>query len=415
MSKNINEIELMAPVGSLESLTAAIEGGANAVYFGMGRLNMRSRSSINFSPDEVKEIVKICHDNNVKAYLTLNVVVYDNEIEEIKKIINYASEIGLDAIIASDISVIKYANEKNIEVHISTQVNISNLEAVKFYAKFADVIVLARELNLEQIKYISEKIKEENICGPSGNLIKLELFIHGALCMSISGKCYLSLHNHNYSANRGECLQDCRRAYIVIDKENKFELEIDNEYIMSPKDLCTIHFINKIIEAGIKIFKIEGRARSPEYVYIVTKCYREAIESYFNGTYSQEKIEYWRKELSKVFNRGFWDGYYLGQKLGEWSHIYGSNATMLKIYAAKCTNYYKNIGVAEFLCEASEINRGEKALIIGPTTGVKEIILNNIVVENVYVDKVKKGEKFTMSLPFVIRRSDKLFRWVFKS
>lgn len=410
-----DEIELMAPVGSFESLAAAIQAGANSVYFGMGKLNMRSRSSINFSKDEVKKIVEICNNNGIKAYLTLNVVVYDNEINEIKEIIDFAKEIGIHAIIASDISVINYASNKNIEVHISTQVNISNVEAVKFYSQFADVIVLARELNLDQIKYISEYIKKENIIGPSGNLVRLELFIHGALCMSISGKCYLSLHNHNYSANRGECLQDCRRSYIVIDKEKNFELEIDNEYIMSPKDLCTIHFINKIIESGIKVFKIEGRARSPEYVYIVTKCYREAIDSYFEGTYNAEKIENWKKELSKVFNRGFWDGYYLGQKLGEWSHVYGSDATMKKIYAAKCTNYYTKIGVAEFLCEASEIYRGEKALIIGPTTGVREIVLDNIVVDERIVDTVKKGEMFTIKVDFFVRRSDKLYRWLPKN
>lgn len=410
-----DEIELMAPVGSFESLAAAIQAGANSVYFGMGKLNMRSRSSINFSKDEVKKIVEICNNNGIKAYLTLNVVVYDNEINEIKEIIDFAKEIGIHAIIASDISVINYASNKNIEVHISTQVNISNVEAVKFYSQFADVIVLARELNLDQIKYISEYIKKENIIGPSGNLVRLELFIHGALCMSISGKCYLSLHNHNYSANRGECLQDCRRSYIVIDKEKNFELEIDNEYIMSPKDLCTIHFINKIIESGIKVFKIEGRARSPEYFYIVTKCYREAIDSYFEGTYNAEKIENWKKELSKVFNRGFWDGYYLGQKLGEWSHVYGSDATMKKIYAAKCTNYYTKIGVAEFLCEASEIYSGEKALIIGPTTGVREIVLDNIVVDERIVDTVKKGEMFTIKVDFFVRRSDKLYRWLPKN
>ena len=402
----------MAPVGSFESLMAAIQAGANSVYFGLDKLNMRARSSANFSISDLKKTVEICNKNHVDTYLTLNIVFYDEELEQMKHLADAAKEFGVRAIIASDHSVISYARSIGTEVHISTQVNISNIEAIKFYSQFADVVVLARELNISQVKSISEKIKELDIRGPSGNLIQLEMFVHGALCMSISGKCYLSLHEHNYSANRGACLQDCRRAYSVKEKETGFELDIENEYIMSPKDLCTIHFLNKIIDAGVTVFKIEGRARPPEYVKTVVSCYNEAINSVFEGTYNSEKIEGWKIRLARVFNRGFWNGYYLGQRLGEWSEVYGSKATKRKVYIGKGMNYFSKLKVAEFQCEAEKLTIGDEIIITGPTTGVVESTISEIRVDLISVEETKQGQRFSIPLDEPIRRSDKLYKWV---
>ncbi len=405
-----SDFDLMAPVGSFESLNAAIRAGADSVYFGLGRLNMRARSSINFTPKDLEKIMRICRYFNRRAYVTMNVVFYDREIDEMKRMIDLALNSGVNAIIASDQAAIHYAWEQGMEVHLSTQVNISNIESLKFYSKFADVVVLARELNLDQVTEITRSIHQDQITGPSGNLIRTELFVHGALCMAVSGKCYLSLHQHHHSANRGECLQDCRRTYTVKEKESGFELDLENEYIMSPKDLCTVHFMNKIIDAGVRVFKIEGRARSPEYVKTVTECYHEAIQSYTEGTYTKEKITAWRERLSKVFNRGFWDGYYLGQKLGDWSDVYGSMSTQKKEYVAKAMNYFARIGVADFLCEAGSLNTGDKVLIMGPTTGVVEHVLDEIRVDLIRVKETKAGERFSITVPRKIRRADKLYK-----
>jgi len=405
-----SDFDLMAPVGSFESLIAAIRAGADSVYFGLGRLNMRARSAINFTPRDLEKIMRICRYFKIRAYLTMNVVFYDREIDEMKKLIDLALQSGVNAIIASDQAAIHYAWERGMEVHLSTQVNISNTESLKFYSKFADVVVLARELNLEQVAEIARSIQQDQIKGPSGNLIRTELFAHGALCMAVSGKCYLSLHHHNHSANRGECLQDCRRSYTVREKESGFELDLENEYIMSPKDLCTIHFLNKIMDAGVKVFKIEGRARSPEYVKTVTECYHEAIQSYVEGSYTKEKIAAWRERLSMVFNRGFWDGYYLGQKLGAWSDVYGSRSTQKKEYVAKAVNYFTRIGVADFLCEAGSLRKGDRILIMGPTTGVVEHILDEIRVDLIPVVETVSGERFSIRVPRKIRRADKLYK-----
>jgi putative protease len=404
------DIDLMAPAGSFESLIAAFQGGADSVYFGLGKLNMRARSTINFAAKDLEKIMKICRHFNKRAYLTLNVIFYDNELDDMKESIDLAKKHGVNAIIASDPAAIQYAYQKGMEVHLSTQVNISNIESLKFYSSMADVAVLARELNLEQVASLATQIERENICGPSGKLMKVELFTHGALCMSISGKCYLSLHHYNHSANRGECLQDCRRSYTVKEKESGFELDIDNEYIMSPKDLCTIHFINKILDAGVRVLKIEGRARSPEYVKIVTECYDQAIKSCIDCTYTSDKILKWKDRLSSVFNRGVWDGYYLGQKLGEWNDVYGSKATLRKVYIAKCYNFFSKIGVADFLCESSSLRVGDKVLIIGPTTGVIEHVINELRVNYVNVSETKPGERFSIPLPRKARRADKLYK-----
>lgn len=400
----------MAPVGSFESLMAAIQGGADSVYFGIGKLNMRARSAFNFTAKDLKKIMRICQQFNKKAYLTLNVIFYDEDIEEMKMAVNLALENGIDAVIAADQAAIHYAHHQGMEVHLSTQVNISNTQSLLFYSGFADVAVLARELNLEQVAVISRRIVEEKITGPSGQFMRIELFVHGALCMSVSGKCYLSLHHHSHSANRGDCLQDCRRAYTVKEKETGFELDVDQEYIMSPKDLCTIHFINKILDAGVRVLKIEGRARSPEYVKVVSACYDEALNSYFDGTYNLDKIERWRSRLSAVFNRGFWDGYYLGQKLGEWSHVYGSKATWKKTYVARNLNYFAKAGVAEFLCEAASLKQGDKILIIGPTTGVIEQMVVEIRVNLKRKERVSAGERFSMIVQRKVRRADKLYK-----
>ena len=404
------DIEIMSPVGSYESLQAAVQAGADAVYFGVEKLNMRAQSSFNFTLDDLKEIVRRTREAGIKTYLTVNTVLYDEEMDDMRKVVHAARENGVSAIIASDMSVINYARSLEMEVHISTQLNVSNFESLKFYSQFADTIVLARELNLEQVYHISKRIEEERIKGPSGKSVKIEMFIHGALCMAISGKCYLSLHENNYSANRGRCLQTCRKAYIVKEKERGNELEVDNEYIMSPKDLATIHFLNKILDSGVKVLKIEGRARSPEYVKTVTQCYREAVDAYLEGTYEEDKIEVWKNRLTSVFNRGFWDGYYLGQRLGEWSHKYGSQATTRKIFVGDVTNYFKKIGVAEILPRANTLSAGDEILIIGPTTGVIESRIEELRVEDQNVQAAAKGVRASFPIKELVRRSDKLYK-----
>jgi putative protease len=406
------DVEIMAPVGSYESLMAAIQGGAGSVYFGVEHLNMRSRSANNFSLDDLRKIVSISTENGVKTYLTLNVEIFDGEIGQMHGVIDAAEAAGVSAVIAADVSVIQYARSIGLEVHISTQVNITNIEAVKFYANFADVVVLAREMNLGRIHEIADQIKRENITGPSGKLVQIEMFAHGALCMATSGKCYLSLHEMNSSANRGACLQTCRRAYTVIDKETGAELEIDNEYIMSPKDLKTIHFLNKVLDAGVSVLKIEGRARSPEYVKTTVKCYREAVDAYFEDTFTEEKIKNWNNRLSSVFNRGFWDGYYLGQRLGAWSNNYGSRATKRKLYIGKCTNYFKKIGVAEFKLETANLKVGDEIIVTGPTTGVFQTDVKEIRFDLKPVEVGLKGQFISVPVETLIRRADKLFKVV---
>ncbi|MFW6309674.1 MAG: U32 family peptidase, partial [Prolixibacteraceae bacterium] len=387
-------------------------GGAGSIYFGVEQLNMRSRSSSNFSIEDLQKIAHIASKNGVKSYLTLNVEIFDGEISQMHEVLNAAKEAGVSAVIAADVSVIQHARSIDFEVHISTQVNITNIEAVKFYAQFADVVVLAREMNLGRVTEISKQIKEQQIKGPSGNLVGLEMFAHGALCMAISGKCYLSLHEMNSSANRGSCLQTCRRAYIVTDKETGAELEIDNEYIMSPKDLKTIHFLNKVLDAGVSVLKIEGRARSPEYVKTTVQCYREAVDAYFDGTFNDEKVEDWNTRLSSVFNRGFWDGYYLGQRLGEWSKNYGSQAIRRKIYTGKCTNYFKKPEVAEFKLETGNLKVGDEVIITGPTTGVIQTKVQEIRYDLKPVEEGMKGQRVSVPVNTIVRRSDKLFREV---
>lgn len=406
------DIEIMAPVGSYESLQAAVQGGANSVYFGIENLNMRSKSTFNFTIDDLKEITRKCRANNLRSYLTVNTVLYNNELAQMRRIIDAAKANQIDAVIASDFAAIQYAHSIGMEVHASTQVNISNIESLKFFSNYTDVVVLARELNLDQVAEIVKQIEAEDIRGPSGELVKVELFVHGALCMAISGKCYLSLHEKNYSANRGKCLQTCRKAYTVRERESGYELDIDNEYIMSPKDLLTIDFLNKILDAGVKVLKIEGRARSPEYVKIVSSCYREAVDAYFDGTYGDDKIMDWKERLSSVFNRGFWDGYYLGRKLGEWSHRYGSQATKKKVFVGKITNYFTNLQVAELLTEANELDADDEVLIIGPTTGVIETTLSELRVEDEKVESVAKGVKCSFPSEVKLRRSDKLYKLV---
>lgn len=406
------DIELMSPVGSYETLMAAIQGNADSVYFGIGKLNMRSKSTLNFTIQDLEKIVSICKENGKRAYITLNSLIYDEDIVEMQNTITACKHAGVHAIIASDFSVLNYAISKGIEIHISTQQNICNIEDVKFFSQLADVVVLARELNLNQIKNIYDAINKCNITGPSGKLLKIELFAHGALCMAISGKCYLSLHEYNHSANRGECYQICRRKYTVTDKETEAQLEIDNEYIMSPKDLCTVSFLDKILQAGVKILKIEGRARSAEYVKTVTECYDEAIYSYCNNNYSSEKFENWTNRLSSVYNRGFWNGYYLGKKLGEWNNSYGSQSTKKKIYIGKTLNYFSKIKVAEFLIETNSINVGDDILIVGPTTGVIETKITEIRVNLNPVSSAKKGEKCSIPIDSFTRKSDKFYKLI---
>jgi putative protease len=407
-----NNIEIMAPVGSYESLRAAIQGGAGSVYFGVEQLNMRARSSNNFTLDDLHKIAAIAAENNVKSYLTVNTVVFDNELKKLEQIIAAAKQANISAIIASDMAAIMIACRLGVEVHISTQLNITNIEALKFYAQYADVVVLAREMNLGRVWEINRQINEEQIKGPKGELIRLEMFVHGALCMATSGKCYLSLHEMNASANRGSCMQVCRRGYRVTDLETGREMEIENEYIMSPKDLKTIHFLNKILDAGVSVLKIEGRARSAEYVKTVTECYREAAEAYTEGNFNDEKIEDWDQRLSSVFNRGFWDGYYLGQRLGEWSHNYGSQATKRKVYIGKNMNYFSNLKVAEFKIETQDLKVGDQVLIIGPTTGVIETTVKEIRVDLETVEVASKGTRCSIVVDQKVRKADKLYKVV---
>jgi putative protease len=399
-------------VGCYESLQAAIQAGADSIYFGIEGLNMRARSSVNFTIDDLHNIAQICDQNGLKSYLTVNTIIYDNDMELMRSIINAARDAGISAIIASDVAAMTYARSIGVEVHLSTQLNISNVEALRFYSQFADVVVLARELNMDQVANIYRAINEENIVGPAGKPIRIEMFCHGALCMAVSGKCYLSLHQMNHSANRGGCMQVCRRSYQVTDRETGEELAIENQYIMSPKDLKTIHFLNKLIDSGVRVFKIEGRARGPEYVSNVVSCYNEAIEACLNDTFTDERIEEWDTRLATVFNRGFWDGYYLGQRLGEWSKNYGSSATKRKEYIGKGVKYFSNLGVAEFLLESGELSVGEEILITGPTTGALFVVVEEIRVALKSVDKVTKGQHFSIKLDKKIRPSDKLYKWV---
>lgn len=408
----VQDFEIMAPAGSWESLHAAIQAGANSVYFGIENLNMRSNSSNNFTINDLREIVALCQQNSLKSYLTINTILYDQDIALMHQIVDAAHEVGISAIIAADVAVMMYAHSKGVEVHLSTQLNISNTDSLEFYAHFADVVVLARELNMEQVAAIYHDIQERHICGPSGEPIRIEMFCHGALCMAVSGKCYLSLHEKNKSANRGSCNQICRRSYTVKDKEQDIELDVDNEYIMSPKDLKTIHFLNKMMDSGVRIFKIEGRARSAEYVKTAVTCYKEAVQAYLDDTFTEEKIADWDQRLSKVFNRGFWDGYYLGQRLGEWSANYGSQATHRKVYIGKVTNYFKNMGVAEILVETQSISVGDEILITGETTGAYESIITEIRVNLQIVQEAKKGDAFSMITSELVRRNDKVFKIV---
>ncbi len=412
MNYTRKDIELLAPAGSWESLMAAVQGGADAVYFGLEQLNMRARSSFNFTRDDLPRIIAVAKENLIKTYLTINTVIYDEEITIMHELIDLAKKEGVDAIIASDQAVLDYAFKAGIEVHLSTQLNISNIDSLSFYSNFADVVVLARELNLEQVSEIAKGIDLRGIKGPSGNPVKIEMFVHGALCMSISGKCYLSLHEYNHSANRGDCLQACRRTYLVTDTEHGNQLEIDNEFIMSPKDLMTIHFLNKILDSGVRVLKIEGRARAPEYVKTVTSCYNEAIEAIIQNKFSPDKISDWKQRLSTVFNRGFWDGYYLGQKLGEWSGVYGSQATKRKAYSAKVTNYFEKIKVAELLVETGEIKVGDDIIIIGSTTGVIESVVSEIRVDDKPVSRAIKGNRCSIPVTQAVRRYDKVYRQV---
>ncbi|MBE6313950.1 MAG: U32 family peptidase [Bacteroidales bacterium] len=401
----------MAPVGSWESLAAALSAGADAVYFGIEGLNMRSRSSANFTMDDMDNIVAECNRHGVKSYLTVNTVVYDSDISLLHNIIDRAKQAGISAIISADMAAILYARQIGQEVHISTQVNVANADAVRFYSQFADVMVLARELNMEQVKGITDQIRQEDIKGPNGEPVRIEMFCHGALCMAVSGKCYMSLHQMNSSANRGACNQICRRAYVVTDKDTGQELEVDNQYIMSPKDLKTIHFLNKMVDVGVRVFKIEGRARGPEYVKEVVECYNQALQAICDGTYDEEKIAQWDERLSRVFNRGFWDGYYLGQRLGEWSSKYGPSSSRVKVYAAKAIRYFSKIGVAEFKLESSELAVGDEVVITGPTTGALIFKVDEIRVDLQAVEKAVKGDRFSIPVPERVRPNDRLYIW----
>ncbi len=406
------KIELMAPAGSFESLQAAIDNGADSVYFGVEQLNMRARASINFTIEDLPEIVSRCEKKNVRTYLTLNTIIYDHDLSIIKTLLDAAKAAHITAVIAMDQAVIAYARQINMEVHISTQINITNIETVKFYALFADTMVMSRELSLRQVKKICEQIEKEQVKGPSGNLVEVEIFGHGALCMAVSGKCYMSLHTHNSSANRGACKQNCRKKYTVIDQETGIEMELDNEYIMSPKDLCTLDFLDQVIDTGIKVLKIEGRGRAPEYVATVIKTYREAIDAYYDGKFTQERVKEWMTQLKKVYNRGFWGGYYLGQKLGEWSNVDGSKATQKKVYLGKGMHYFPKSKIAEFKIDAYDLTLGDTVLITGPTTGAKEFQLTEMLVNDQKKEKAVKGDSVTIPLDFRIRLSDKLYKIV---
>jgi len=408
----MQNIELMAPAGNFESLHAALDNGADSVYFGVEQLNMRARASINFTLKDLSEIAKRCHKKNARTYLTLNTIIYDHDLSVVKTLINNAKKSGITAVIAMDQAVIMAAREVGMEVHISTQINITNIQTVKFYAIFAETMVLSRELSLRQVKKITEQIEKEQIKGPSGKLVEIEIFGHGALCMAVSGKCYMSLHSYNSSANRGACKQNCRKKYTVIEQETGFEMEIDNEYIMSPKDLCTIDILDQVVDSGIKVLKIEGRGRAPEYVAKVISCYREAIDSIEKGTYQKEKVDIWMRELEKVYNRGFWNGYYLGQQLGEWSIGSGSHATQKKVYIGKGTHFFPKPQIGEFKIEAYDISIGDTILITGPTTGAKEIQVTEMMVNDERLQKGTKGDSITIPLGFRIRPSDKLYKIV---
>lgn len=411
MANSFSHIEIMSPAGNFECLRAAIQGGANSVYFGVGNLNMRSHSANNFAASDLPEIVRLCQESGVKTYLTLNIVIYNEDLQAVTDTLKMAKAAGIDAIIASDMAVIQQCREIGLEVHISTQLNVANFEAVKFYSQFADVIVLARELTLPQIKEINNRIAQENICGPNGKLLRTELFVHGALCMSISGKCYLSLHEYGASANRGSCYQLCRRGYKATDLETGAEINVENKYLMSPKDLCTIEFVDKIVDTGVTVFKIEGRARSAEYVRFVTECYRKAADAVEQGTFTPELAAELKTKLSNLFNRGFWEGYYQGAKLGEWSSVYGSHATRQKEYVAKVTNYFSEIGVAELLIQSGELHVGDEVLIIGPTLGCIEHTIKEIRVDLKPVQKAAKGEYCSIPISQTLRRSDKVYLW----
>jgi len=412
-----SQLEIMAPAGNFECLQAAIQGGANSVYFGVGHLNMRSHSAGNFAPEDLSEVVRICREAGVKSYMTLNIVLYEEDMDAMRSALDAAKAAGVDAIIASDMAAIMYCRQIGLEVHISTQLSISNAEALRFYAQFADVVVLARELNLDQVKSIHETIIRDQICGPSGELVRIEMFAHGALCMAISGKCYLSLHSYGASANRGACYQICRRGYEVTDLETGNKLEIDNKYIMSPKDLCTIDFMDRIIESGVKVFKIEGRARSAEYVKRATSCYRRAADAVCEGTYTPELAAALKTELAEVFNRGFWDGYYQGAYLGQWSDVYGSQATLRKVYCGKVSNWFDRIGVAEITVESMELNQGDRAMAIGSTTGVVEFTVEDMRVNLQTTQTAHKGERCSVAIdPSIcpggrLRRGDKIYIW----
>lgn len=408
----MQHIELMAPAGNFESLQAALDNGANSVYFGVEQLNMRARATVNFTINDLSEIAKRCEDKNVRTYLTLNTIIYDHDLSVLKTLLKQAKEANITAVIAMDQAVISSAREIGMEVHISTQLNITNIETVKFYSLFADTMVLSRELSLRQVKKITQDIEKEQIKGPSGRLIEIEIFGHGALCMAVSGKCYMSLHSNNSSANRGACKQNCRKKYTVIDQETGFEMELDNEYIMSPKDLCTIDFLDEIVDAGIKVLKIEGRGRAPEYVAKVIKCYRDAIDSVAHGTYSKDKVILWMQDLEKVYNRGFWSGYYLGQKLGEWSTGSGSHATQKKVYLGKGTHFYPKAKIGEFKIEAFDVTVGDTILITGPTTGAKEMEITEMMVNDLKSETGSKGDLVTIPVEFRIRPSDKLYKIV---
>lgn len=408
----LSDYEIMAPVGSRESLAAAIQAGADSVYFGIERLNMRAHSASTFTIDDLREIAATCSSHGIKTYLTVNTVIYDDDISLMHKIVDAAKDAGITAVIAGDVAVMIYCAAVGQEVHLSTQLNISNIDALRFYARFADVVVLARELNMDQVAEIHRKVCEENICGPSGQRIRIEMFCHGALCMAVSGKCYLSLDNAGRSANRGECMQLCRRSYTVTDNETGTQLKIDNKYIMSPKDLKTVRFIDRMMKAGVRVFKIEGRARGPEYVHTVVKCYKEAISSVLDGTFTEDRKDEWDRRLATVFNRGFWDGYYQGQKLGEWNSNYGSNATEKKVYVGKGIKYFSKLGVAEFAIEAAELGVGDKLLITGPTTGVIYFTADEIRYDLRRVDKALKGQRVSMPVPEKVRPSDKLYKLI---
>lgn len=410
MNGRIEEFEIMAPVGSRESLAAAIKAGAGSVYFGIGQLNMRSHSANHFTINDLREIAATCDKHGIKTYLTVNTIIYGEDLNAMREIVDAAKEARITAVIASDVAVMAYCAEKGVEVHLSTQLNITNIESLKFYARFADVVVLARELNMEQVAEIHRQIVEQHICGPRGELIRIEMFCHGAFCMAVSGKCYMSLHDANRSANRGECVQICRRSYTVTDNETGNQLEIDNKYIMSPKDLKTVRFIDRMMEAGVRVFKIEGRARGPEYVHTVVSCYKEAIASVLDGTYTEEKKDRWDERLATVFNRGFWDGYYQGQKMGEWNKHYGSSATERKVLVGKVMKYFSKLGVAEVAVEATDFAVGDKLLITGPTTGALWLNADEIRFDLKPVERALQKQRVSIPVPEKVRPNDKLFK-----